>query len=29
MIVITRDGARLLTDALPKDAAEIERRMKR
>lgn len=29
MIVITRDGAKLLTDALPKDAAEIERRMKR
>jgi Xaa-Pro aminopeptidase len=29
MIVITKDGAKLLTDALPKDAAEIERRMKR
>jgi Xaa-Pro aminopeptidase len=29
MILITRDGARLLTKALPRDPSEIERRMAR
>lgn len=28
MILITKDGARLLTSALPRDASEVERRMK-
>jgi Xaa-Pro aminopeptidase len=28
MIVITKDGAKILTSALPRDAAEVERRMR-
>ena len=29
MILITKDGSKLLTAALPREASEVERRMKR